>query len=137
MAFILLFPSFGWSQNCIDGDCINGSGIIEWTDGSQYISDFKGGKPLGLAKIILANGDEVIGEWVEDHFYSNGTRNYPDGSYLGEFKDNMRHGQGTFSWFDGGKYIGSWKDDKRHGIGICMGKNLIHSPCEWKDGIAQ
>ena len=137
IAFIFLFPIFSWSQKCIDGDCINESGIIEWTDGSQFISDFKDGKPQGIGKIILANGDEVIGKWVDDHFYSEGVRNYPDGSYLGEFKDNMRHRQGTFSWFDGGKYIGGWKDDKRHGIGICMGKNLIHSSCEWKDGIAQ
>ena len=73
-------------------------------DGSQFISEFKNGIPLGKATILFANGDKITG---------------------------------AFTWFNGGKYIGSWKDDKRHGLGICIGKNLIHSPCEWKYGIAQ
>ena len=82
IAFIFLFPIFSWSQKCIDGDCINESGIIEWTDGSQFISVFKDGKPQGIGKIILANGDEVIGKWVDG------------GKYIGGWKDDKRHGIG-------------------------------------------
>ena len=133
---LYLFSSISWSQECVEGDCQDGSGVYEWADGSRYISQFKNGNPYGEAKIIMANGDEVVGEWIEDHFYSHGEKTYSDGKYIGDFKDNNRHGQGTYTWFDGNKYIGAWKDDKRDGLGICMGKNpIMHIPCEWKDGI--
>ena len=33
--------------------------------------------------------------------------------YVGEWKDDKRHGQGTKTYPDGGKYIGEWKDDER------------------------
>ena len=40
------------------------------------------------------------------------------GTYVGEFKDGKRHGQGTFtnSRLDGG-YVGEWKDGEKHGQG--------------------
>ena len=37
------------------------------------------------------------------------------GVYVGEKKDDKRHGQGTVTYPDGGKYVGGWKDGKRHG----------------------
>ena len=38
---------------------------------------------------------------------------YTDGStYLGEFKNGFRNGQGTFTWLSGDKYVGEWKDEK-------------------------
>ena len=43
---------------------------------------------------------------------------YDDGSYyLGEFKNGMRNGQGTFIYQDGSRYEGEWKNDMRHGKG--------------------
>ena len=42
----------------------------------------------------------------------------PDGrKYVGEYKDDKKHGQGTFTWSDEGKYEGKWKDGKFHGQG--------------------
>ena len=32
---------------------------------------------------------------------------------MGEFKDGMRNGQGTYTFSDGKKYVGEWKDGKR------------------------
>ena len=37
------------------------------------------------------------------------------GKYLGEWKDNKKHGQGTQTWANGGKYLGEWKYNKQHG----------------------
>ena len=35
----------------------------------------------------------------------------PDGfKYVGEWKNGLRHGQGTYTWSDGDKYVGEWKD---------------------------
>ena len=32
--------------------------------------------------------------------------------YVGEYKDGKKHGQGTYTWFDGGIYVGNWKDGR-------------------------
>ena len=41
--------------------------------------------------------------------------------YVGEWKDDKRHGQGTYTFgtgkWEGDKYVGEWKDDKKHGQG--------------------
>ena len=39
------------------------------------------------------------------------------GVYVGEEKDDKRHGQGTLTFSDGSKYVGEWKDGKEHGHG--------------------
>ena len=45
-----------------------------------------------------------------------GTFTWADGSkYVGEFRDNKRHGQGTLTYADGGYYIGEWRVDQFHG----------------------
>ena len=49
--------------------------------------------------------------------FSNGDR------YVGEWKDNKMHGQGTCTYASGGKYIGEWKDNKRHGQGTYTAAN--------------
>ena len=38
-------------------------------------------------------------------------------SYYGDWKDNMRHGKGIFTWLDGSSYDGEWESNKRHGRG--------------------
>ena len=35
--------------------------------------------------------------------------------YVGEYKDGKKHGQGTYTWFDGGIYVGNGR----------MGKNMV------------
>ena len=42
---------------------------------------------------------------------------FENGEYSGEFNDNKREGNGTFTWKDGTKYEGEWKDDKICGKG--------------------
>ena len=46
-----------------------------------------------------------------------GTMNYPSGTYVGDWKDNLRSGQGTYKWTNGDVYNGKWLEDKRHGQG--------------------
>jgi len=50
---------------------------------------------------------------------------YPGGSkYVGEFKNYVPHGYGTFVWANGEKYFGMWKFGKADGDGTKI----------WKDG---
>jgi hypothetical protein len=39
--------------------------------------------------------------------------------YEGEYKDDMKHGKGRFTFASGSVYEGEWKDDKKHGKGKC------------------
>ena len=37
--------------------------------------------------------------------------------YEGEYKDDKKHGFGTYVWADGRSYTGGWRDGKQHGQG--------------------
>jgi len=54
-----------------------------------------------------------VGEWKNGVFHGQGTFTLPTGEkYEGEFKDGERNGQGTYTWSDGRKYVGEFKDGK-------------------------
>ena len=46
-----------------------------------------------------------------------GTRDYTNGRYVGEYRNDKVHGQGTLTFADGDKYVGEWRDNKFHGQG--------------------
>ena len=46
--------------------------------------------------------------------------------YQGQVKDGKPNGLGSLTYPDGSKYVGEWKDDKYHGQGTWFGKG------EWK-----
>ena len=37
--------------------------------------------------------------------------------FSGEYKDDKRHGQGTYTWSNGDKYVGEYKDGQINGQG--------------------
>ena len=48
-----------------------------------------------------------------------GVYTWSDGrSYLGEYKDDKKHGYGIYKWNDGRLYLGNWMRGKQHGLGI-------------------
>ena len=50
---------------------------------------------------------------------------FPDMSkYTGDFKNDMFHGKGTYTWATGDKYIGEWAENMKHGKGSVV----------WSDG---
>jgi hypothetical protein len=65
---------------------------------------------------------EITDAMLDDGYTGKGTYTLADGSkYVGEFKDGMQHGQGTYTWgkgeWEGDKYVGAFKDDMMHGQG--------------------
>ena len=46
-----------------------------------------------------------------------GEMKFSSGTYSGDWKDGIRHGQGKFTWDNGDIYTGNWSEDKRHGYG--------------------
>ena len=44
---------------------------------------------------------------------------YASGSeYIGEIKNDLPHGKGSYHWYNGVTYVGSWKKGKKHGKGV-------------------
>ena len=73
--------------------------------------------------INFDNGDKYIGEFKDDKYHGQGTFSFVNGNkYVGEFKDGNYHGQGTYTFgnqsqWAGDKYVGEWKADNYHGQG--------------------
>ncbi len=58
------------------------------------------------------NGDQYVGEWKDGRMHGQGTYTYATGRrYVGEYKNAKKHGQGTFTYPDGSKAEGIWKEN--------------------------
>ena len=55
-------------------------------------------------------------------------------SYSGEYKGNVRHGQGTFRYPNGAKYVGTFKNHYPNGQGVATYANGEKYVGEFKDG---
>ena len=80
------------------------------------------------------NLDVYMGEWKDNKFHGQGTFAGSRGKFVGEWKEGKFHGQGTWIPGNGDKYIGDWKEDKRHGRGTMTYANGNKYEGEWKDG---
>ena len=81
-------------------------------------------------------GDKYVGEHKDGLAYGQGTYFFVNGDkYIGEWKENKEHGQGTYTWKKSeNKYVGEWKNGKINGQGT---KTFADGTIEegiWKDG---
>ena len=140
-------PNVRW-HNCF--------GTYTFSSGSKYVGEFKDGNFNGQGTKTWANGTVEEGIWKNDKFqYANivsvdsksasnlpkcpsdtdaqwhncfGTSTSPNGNkYVGEWKDDKRTGQGTFTFSWGGKYVGEFKDGNFNGQGTMT----------WADGTVE
>ena len=74
---------------------------IKGKDGSIYEGEVK---KIGMFKKVK---------------HGKGTMTSSEGLYVGEFKNDLMDGQGTYTFTSpsGGKYVGEWRNDKFHGKG--------------------
>ncbi len=83
---------------------------------------------------IRENGDKYIGEFKDGLEHGQGTYIWVIGDkYVGEFKYAKLHGQGTYTYVNGDKYEGEYKDGSKHGQGtytFADGENYVG---EWKN----
>ncbi len=64
----------------------------------------------------------------------NAEKDFEDGLYIGEFRNEKRDGKGKYFWNDGDSYDGTWKDDKKHGFGIFKCSDGSKYEGHWKNG---
>lgn len=131
--FVFVYASL-LSAQCLQGDCLNGSGIFVYPNGNRFEGIWKGGK-LQNGLLNYQNGDRYQGNFYNNerhglglYFYQSGNRyegvfsngdkvegtfHYNNGNrYIGQFSDNMRNGLGTMYTNDGKTYNGYWRDNK-------------------------
>lgn len=97
-------------KDCV-GNCFDGKGTLNFSDGSQYVGEFHNGIINGKGKLTLGNGDAYIGKFKNGLVDGKATAIYADGGkYVGEFKNNKMHGNGMLILPNGTKYSGKFKD---------------------------
>ena len=80
---------------------------------------------------ITADGAKYVGEWRDDKQHGQGTHTFADGDkYVGEFRNGRYNGHFTVTYTDGDKYVGEFRDNKKHGQGT-----YTHADGRVKEGI--
>ena len=86
-------------------------------------------------RYVWPNGDVYVGEWRDDKRHGKGSDTFSSGHrYSGDFVDGKRHGQGAFTFPDGEMYVGEWRDDARHGVGTNIFPDGQRFVGEWRRG---
>ena len=111
---------------------------FEYVDGEQIAKSFCNEENEGWW--ICGNGNRhkpIDGGYYDSEGNLQGKFiiEFSSGSkYFGEFKDNLKRGQGTYNWASGNKYVGEWKNDLHNGQGTFTFANGKKWVGEWKYG---
>ena len=100
------------------GDCQNGSGKYQYSDGAYYDGNFVAGKYQGLGVMRYPNGALYAGTWKNGLQHGRGKFTDAEGTeYLGYFDKGRRQGQGEITYPDGNRIVGNWRADQILGAG--------------------
>uniref|UniRef100_A0A383V7D2 MORN repeat-containing protein n=1 Tax=Tetradesmus obliquus TaxID=3088 RepID=A0A383V7D2_TETOB len=129
------------------GDQRSGSGTLKRPDGYCYTGEWLADRQHGTGKARYANGDKYVGHWQLGKRHGQGkwlggssssssaaaaggsggaaaavAAAGPEqrDSYLGQWVDDAKEGQGVAVFADGGRYQGSWKAGQRNGQGLMV-----------------
>ena len=88
---------------------------------------------------IVKNLSAYVGEFKNGLPEGYGTFTYSDGAvYVGNFKEGKEHGIGTFTcWTHGSQYTGQFQNGKKHGSGIYTYPDGVIYDGEWSKGIRE
>ncbi len=120
----------------------NGEGTFTWADGQTYTGSYVDGAREGQGTMIFAPDDSsgrksYVGQWKNNERHGTGTMAWTDGAvYEGEWVNGNFEGKGIYVWPDGDFYDGEWQDDKRHGLGVYTWAEGTAMQGPWVDGEA-
>jgi hypothetical protein len=115
-----LAPLQAFADECTQGDCVNGKGVMVYSTGHTYTGSFKDGGRHGEGVLLLPGDRKMVGVWENDEIVE-GLYTLPDGTiYEGQWKFREKNGWGKLTYRDGRKYIGEFKSDQRHGKGTMI-----------------
>jgi hypothetical protein len=85
---------------------------IKYDNGDIFRGKINENKKTG--EMIFKNGDKYIGNFLNDLFHGEGTLQYKNGNiYVGTFINGWRK-EGKMSFFNGDYYSGSWSQNKNN-----------------------
>lgn len=102
----------------------NGEGAFVYPNGDSFRGGFVHGIMHGRGVYVLSNGDIYRGDMHTDRMHGEGEYRFAaphNGWYKGQFRDNARHGKGTFEFEDNGllyRYAGTFNQDIMTGSGV-------------------
>ncbi|OMJ73566.1 hypothetical protein SteCoe_27731 [Stentor coeruleus] len=110
-----------------EGDFIDsqehGRGKFYYNTGEKYKGSWDKGQKSGLGFFQYSNHHiEYYGYWTNDMRNGQGVQYYEDAKYVGNFKNNLRHGNGDYIWKNEWVYKGQWDEGK------CSGMGKIYKP---------
>jgi len=138
------------------GSLRHGRGKFVSVGEMKYIGQWEDDKRHGRGKCEFSGGSTYDGEWKHDAFHGSGEWKTPTQTYVGEFVDGHKqgqgttvfhdnegeyrgayvkgfeHGQGKRLYADGEIYRGEWVAGKRHGKGSCAYANGDQYQGEWR-----
>nr|WP_262895559.1 hypothetical protein [Galbibacter mesophilus] len=100
-----------------------------------YVGKVENHKANGFGIAILDTGSRYEGEWKDNMRHGEGSFYWIDGErYEGEYKNDERSGMGVYYWPNGDKYVGEWKEDVRDGQGTFYNaEGEVYAKGIWKD----
>ena len=145
----------GKVQPKFEGEVLNGFpdgfGVLSYpfADGKSVVGEWKLGKEWNTEH--YKKDGKLIGEWVNGKWIlkwgvlcktlKGGITVWyekcnvgVESKYVGDIKNRIPNGQGTYIFVDGRKYLGGWKDGKKHGQGTFTNPDGYTYTGEWKDG---
>ena len=116
-----VFLGLNLSAQCLDGDCINGTGTWKDASGATYKGEFKNGTLTGRGLLTypleIKEGPFTIDIAKEITFYKAGF------TYKGELVLGTPHGIGKLTYRDGSIITSNWEDGDPFGMGSFLKPN--------------
>ena len=112
-----------------------GSGIFIHKD-SKYEGEFVDGQFHGVGKYYNSKTKRTFEGTFQNNNFLKGRMLLEDGSYYeGQYKRDMRHGEGTIYYPNGNAYVGLFDQDQKHGAGCLWDlQNVAKVREEWVRG---
>ena len=89
-----------------------------------------------LKRLECLGGDRYIGELKNDKRHGKGIFYWANGdTYEGDWVENKRHGKGICYYANGNKYEGDWVEDQKHGEGIYYFADGTTKKGVWENGV--
>ena len=92
--------------------------------------------PHGLGTLTNKYREKYTGIFQDGAMNGNFIVKYLCHRYEGDFRNNVKTGNGTYYWHNGDVYSGGYKDDSQHGVGVytwASGERLEYNG-EWSHG---